>query len=205
MFDVGSLVYVQFDEPGQGGDASYRPAAVAECDGSKFVAEFADHVFVSVGARAAVRGNIDEKFSMATAKVQAFLRTKPRPALRFVVIGQPELAELRSTFRVSAAGVKLTAELADETDCDVLDVSVSGVSAITPNEYTVGQQLQVAICNEGKRFVGRARVCSVRPFCDGRHRLGLQVLAGEHELAGGLQRVSMAVQREHLRRLSAST
>ena len=87
----------------------------------------------------------------------------------------------------------------------MVDVSATGFAVIAAEQYMVTDIIEVTIRFEGETFNGRGRIESARELGVGRTRYGLHCVDGkstDETLSKGLQQISAAVQRQHLRRLS---
>jgi len=117
-------------------------------------------------------------------------------------VGEPVSAESRQCFRVSTVMSGRTAVLGDEAGCDLLDVSVTGFSVNASEQHDVGDQVPAVHEHDGRRYSGRTSVQSVAAVRDGSYRYGLHCVNDDQSraLTEALQQISMAVQREHLRR-----
>ena len=133
--------------------------------------------------------------------VQAF--DNPRPQT-FVIqtVGDCISAESRQCFRVSTVLSNRTATIGGESDCDLLDVSITGFSVKASKEYAIGEQVDAIHDHDGRRYTGKACVQSIAPLRNGEFRYGLYCVndAESKALTDALQKISMAVQREQLRR-----
>lgn len=118
------------------------------------------------------------------------------------LIGDPVSAESRQCFRVSTVMSGRTAALDDESDCDLLDVSVTGFAVKANTRHNVGDHVVSVHEHEGRRYSGKTCVQSATPMRDGSCRYGLHCMNEDESRAmtEALQQISMAVQREHLRR-----
>jgi len=119
-------------------------------------------------------------------------------------VGEPSSAESRDTYRVSTLLAQLTADVLNEEDCALVDVSATGFAIITKQHLQVGQVVPVCPKFEGKKFEGEACVQSIRHLGDGRIRYGMHCVTkrGAGMLMRGLQQISMAIQRQQLKRMS---
>ena len=93
----------------------------------------------------------------------------------------------------------------DEENCAVLDVSATGFAVLAAKQHMVSKVVDTIVCSANENFCGRVRIESVRESNCGRFRYGLHCVdarPSREALRIGLQKISAAVQREHLRRLS---
>ena len=131
----------------------------------------------------------------------------PQLLISFKTTGEPVSAESRQHYRVSTVITGYQADLNTERACRVLDVSGTGLSIVSGESYAIGNAVDVSIVEDGRTYAGKACVQSVRDLGGGRTRYGLHCvsyLKAKGTLAEGLQRASMRIQREQLRRLAGS-
>jgi len=125
--------------------------------------------------------------------------------IQFVFRGEPVSAEQRENYRVSAVVADLRVDISDESECKLVDVSVTGCSAIVSGNYDLGQHVQITLYHENEPITGKAIVRGVRQLDAVRIRLGLLCILGcdtDGTFKKGLREITMAVQRSQLRRLS---
>ncbi len=130
----------------------------------------------------------------------------PKLLISFKTTGDPVSAESRQWYRVSTVVVGYQADLNAEKDCRVLDVSKTGLAVVSEETYTIGNVVSVSIVEDGQTYTGNICVQSVRDLGQGQTRYGLHCVSdktAQGTLADGLQRASMRIQREQLRRISA--
>ncbi|MFH1419374.1 MAG: PilZ domain-containing protein [Planctomycetota bacterium] len=131
----------------------------------------------------------------------------PRFLISFKTTGEPVSAESRQHYRVSTVLMGYQADLNVEKACHVLDVSSTGLAVISRKCYTVGNVVDVSIVEDGQTYTGNVCVQSIRDLGKGRTRYGLHCVSHQKApgtLAEGLQRASMRIQREQLRRLAGN-
>ena len=114
-------------------------------------------------------------------------------------VGDPVSAESRESYRASVISADMAAEVGEERDLSVQDVSATGFAVVSANEYPIGTVLEVAINYEGDFYSGTASVQSIREFSSKRIRYGMRALEGS-DLPDGLHQICMAVQRLQLER-----
>ena len=127
--------------------------------------------------------------------------------MRYAVelLGESVSAESRQTFRVSTVISGRTAQFADEGDVPLVDVSASGYAVIASGKHNVGEIIKTTLVHDGREFTGTACVQSICQLDPSRIRYGMYCVEKRqpgNNLNQGLLTVSMAVQREQLRRLS---
>ena len=114
-------------------------------------------------------------------------------------VGDAVSAEFRQYSRAIAISANLFAVLGEDRDLTVQDVSPTGFAVVSKVEYSIGATLDVSLTFDGDIYSGTALVQSIREFSSGRIRYGLRVLE-QGDLQDGLQQISLAVQRQQLRR-----
>lgn len=121
-------------------------------------------------------------------------------------VGDAISAESRQNYRVSTISADLEAQVGEEANLQVQDLSSTGFAVLASTEYQIGQTMEVAIQHEETQCHGIASVQSIREFGPGRIRYGLRAIDEDphtSEFLEVLQRISLAVQREQLQRSGA--
>ncbi len=150
---------------------------------------------------------IERVFTQQAAHVTAVDNEDLCPVIEFRTTGEPVSVEGRQAFRVSAAATDLTAKLGDQNDCQLLDVSCSGFSVVASAGHSIAKVLDVTLWNEGRAYSGKAVVQSIRELAPGRIRYGLHCAEGraaQPELLEALRILTLALQREQLRRMAGT-
>ena len=81
-----------------------------------------------------------------------------------------------------------------------MDVSLTGFSVISPKKYRVGRGVTATFRYEDLQHTGHVYIQSMRPRRDGRFRYGVHCVSREFQAV--MQKISMALQRQQLRRIS---
>ena len=118
--------------------------------------------------------------------------------------GEPLSAESRLAYRVSTLIAELVADLGSEKSCPLQDVSATVFSVMATKSHAVGAVVKATLYFNDKQFSGSAYVQSIKDVGHGRFRYGLHSVDDKQstgDLLKGLQQISMAIQREQLRRL----
>ena len=147
------------------------------------------------------------EFMQQPACIETTADAQGKLLVGFRTIGEPMSAERRQCYRVSTLIACLEARLGEHS-CHLVDVSVTGFAVITDQEHSIGTVLPVTLFYEGMEYSGEACVQSTRKLTKGRMRYGLHAVVDKSErstLQAGLVHISMAVQREQLRRMSGSS
>ena len=145
------------------------------------------------------------KFARQPARIVVIVNTPSGRTFTFQFTGDAVSGETRQCYRVSTIMATVTATLGDEENCQVVDVSPTGFAVIAAEQYKTTDIVEATIRFEGETFSGRGRIESARELNAGRIRYGLHCVDGksnDETLGKGLQQISAAVQRQHLRRLS---
>ncbi len=212
MVGVGSGFFVQI--PNDSGHRVLHPAKVSGQVGDVFTAELEEPgIEFEEGQGFLVYFEKRRDFLQQPACIQEIDEAdpvgEPGPALTisFVTQGEAVSAESRQCYRVSTVMANMTAKLGEEGGCQLLDVSATGFSAIAAAEYRIGDLLDAVLELDGAQFTGKVAVQSIRELSQGRIRYGTHCadstkLGGT--LKGGLNKISMFVQRQQLQRLSGA-
>ncbi|MEZ4333101.1 MAG: hypothetical protein R3F35_15180 [Myxococcota bacterium] len=121
-------------------------------------------------------------------------------------VGDPISAEARQTYRVTTIGARIEARVGSESGLPVQDLSSTGFAVLASEIYLVGQTVDVAIRHGDEACTGKASVQSFRELDSGRLRYGLRAIAEDpraQDFLSTLQRISLAVQRDQLKRSGA--
>jgi hypothetical protein len=121
-------------------------------------------------------------------------------------VGDPISADQREHERVSTLTADLAARIGEEIDCPVHDLSATGFAAVANAGLAAGQIVDVSLTFEGRCYVGRASVQSIREVGRRRVRYGLRLLTSTSgpgkPLHAELPRISLALQRSQQRSCS---
>lgn len=145
------------------------------------------------------------KFARQPARIDLIADTPSGRRFSFQFTGDAVSGETRQCYRVSTIVAAVTATFGGEENCPVVDVSATGFAVIAAEQYKATDIVEATIRFEGETFSGRGRIESAREVGAGRIRYGLHCVDGkatDETLRKGLQQISAAVQRQHLRRLS---
>ena len=132
------------------------------------------------------------------------MRGERKPVIGLVV-GGSVLKERRQHYRVSTVMIDLRAKVGADEDCPLQDVSTSSFSVIGRLRHETGTVVDATLSYKDKHYFVSARIQNVETLSSARIRYGLQCIddkIARGTLARGLQRISMAIQRQqrhHLR------
>jgi len=138
--------------------------------------------------------------AVSVAEIEKGLRIELQP------VGEPVAAEGREVYRVPCSGSDIHATLTGEPGCPLLDVSSLGFAVNAEAKLSIGQNVPVSIEWDGVNYTGTACVQSVRGIGRGRTRYGLRFLdsAEGGDLEKGLRKISLVVERQHLKNISGN-
>ena len=141
------------------------------------------------------------------AKIEVGYSDEEDTTVEFVTVGEPVSAESRQQFRVSTVMTDLTATLGSETDCKLLNISAVGLAVFATAHHDIGSTVNASVCHEGKTFSGSVCVQSIRCMDKDQIRHGMHCVDGKGSngsLESGLRKMTVAVQRQQLRRLASA-
>jgi len=190
--------------PDETGQRTLHPGSVVEADEDRFTAVFeADGLVVEDEQDVFIYCEIDAQFAKLPGRVENVVQDSPRPVLALEMKGEPVAAESRKCHRVSTALSDHAINVAEEPDCQLMDISVVGCAVTSERQYGIGDLVTVRFSYDGASFEGAARVQSIRGLAGDKTRYGLLCVEDrslDGSLKQGLQKFSMALQREKLRR-----
>ncbi len=187
-----------------------HPACIAGVSDGTYTAQLEENdLSIEAGDDVFVYFEVRNEFMQQPARVSTVFASEPALTIGFELQGDPVSAESRQCYRVSTAVSDLPAQLGDDEHGRLLDVSATGFSIESSEEFEVGQKVQATLHYEGKSFSGAASVQSRKELDGGRIRYGLHCTEShakgkDSNLLKGMQQISMSVQREHLRRRSGA-
>jgi len=144
-------------------------------------------------------------FMQQTATVVSLDEEDGEKIIAIELTSQPASAESREFHRVSTIFAELTASIGKEDACPLVDVSTMGFALISTETFQIGDILSTELRFENGVYPGKTCVQSVRDLGAGRIRYGLLPLADDEsgtQMFAGMQRMTIALQRQQLRRLS---
>lgn len=181
-----------------------RSATVVEsCDQSFSIQFDGDSLELDEGQELIAYFHAGRDFMQQIVRVIELLDGGDKLVVDLEPVGDAASAEQRQTYRASAISADLFAELGEDRDLTVQDVSTTGFAVVSSAEYLIGTTIDVSLSFEGDMFSGTASVQSIREFTPTRIRYGLRALEGG-DLSDGLSQISLAVQRQHLKRQSGA-
>lgn len=141
-------------------------------------------------------------------RMEASLGPRPRPrssdrsVIELRMTGTATRVEQRQAYRVCVTGLGMGMRIAGAGFAQVLDASVDGLGVLSAIPLPVDEQRVVTLQFGDQAVSGAmvARNCTMR--ADGRFRIGLEAAQDQSDLRRQLQSLTMAVQREQIRRLT---
>ena len=147
---------------------------------------------------------MDRQFMRQAARIGSVIGSEPRTLVEFETIGDPDSAEHRQTLRISTVGADLTATFGSEQKCQVVDISPTGLAVYATKNHEIGSQIDVILHFEGEEFQGTVQIMAAiqrkNEFRYGVHCLD-EATSGS-SLNNGLGKITMAIQRQQLARVS---
>jgi len=206
MLGVGHGCFVNF--PSASRERVLHQARIIAGDGKRYTVECAEYeLSVEPEEHKLLFYNLRRNFVQHPIVVIEVLETGPHLVFTFETTGSPASAQSREFFRVSTVVSGMHVDVGPEADCQLLDVSVNGLSIAANGDYKIGRILIVRIHFEGKDYTGTARIQGARRLPDNRMRYGMlcfsDALSGEN-LQAGLRQITMTMQRKQLKRLSGT-
>jgi PilZ domain len=161
---------------------------------------------------AAIEENVDgflhfeqkQKFFQQAARVVRKESAEPT-VFELKLQGQPVSAESRQCYRVSCLGAGIKATVADEKDCEVVDVSATGLAFYATGTFEIGRQVRITFFYNGDEYVGQGTIQSMRRVSARLIRYGLHcgdTKSKTDTLARSLASINQSIQRDQLRRLA---
>lgn len=125
-------------------------------------------------------------------------------AVALKLVGEPASAEQRQIYRVSVPTADIRARIDREVNCHVVDVSSEGFAAVTRQEYKIGSTVKASFNFEGNDVQADARVQTMKRRSDGKYRYGFFVAEKKSPARKALAAISIAMQRQQLKRLAGA-
>lgn len=200
----GTGCFVQ--APDESNQRILQSAVVEECTNNTYTAELQeDAAPLESGQDIFVYYEFRNEFMRQPARIDLIADLPLGRTFSFQFTGDAVSAERRKCYRVSTVMATVTATFGGEDDCPVVDVSATGFAVIAAKRYKATDIVTATVRFESEMFSGQGRIESIRELEVGRIRYGLHCVDGkstDETLRKGLQQISAAVQRQHLRRLS---
>ena len=124
------------------------------------------------------------------------------PSADYAALGEPVSAESRQHYRVSVQATAIEAQVGADRQCLVQDLSATGFAAMAAEQHKIGNTLHVGFSYDGVRCEGTAIVQSSCERREGNRYGFLAADADGGAMRASLNQISLAVQREQLKRIS---
>jgi hypothetical protein len=183
--------------------------------GAVVVARFEEPIGAAAGANVQVYAEMRGKFYQQGATVRAVPATdaegKPiaaeTPVVELQRVGEPVSAESRGSYRVATTISNIFCTLTNDAKTkrnplQVVDVSPEGFAILMPAAPSVGTMLAVRWEFAGIVVEGPARVQTIKQTRGGSFRVGLLLPDRASPARKAIEKASVALQRDQLRRAS---
>ena len=147
---------------------------------------------------------VNRKFMRQTAQVKSVTKTESNTQFEFETFGQPFSAESRQALRISSVGADLSATFGSEENCEVVDISPTGFAVYGKKKHEIGSQVEATLNFQGEAFKGMVNIMTAIERKGG-IRYGVLCIDDTKfgsSLKNGLGRITMAIQRQQLARIS---
>jgi len=203
MLNAGTPVFVMIHDEDPD-DRALHPGTVVQDNHDTCTIEFHEEILIVLAGQSCTVLYYEDglSFRQRSASVDAVMDSGT-PIVTLRATGNAESAESRQSFRVSTILAPITARVGQEEGCRVLDISATGFSIQTDQQYATGLSLQAEIEFDGKTFSGPVQVQGLRPLPHGGNRCGLRCdgRGAAENLEKALQHITMTIQRRQLRRM----
>ncbi len=145
---------------------------------------------------------MDRQFMRQAARIGSVIGTEPRTLVEFETVGDPDSAEHRQTLRISTVGADLSATFGSEQECQVVDISPTGLAVYATKSHEIGSQVDVILHFEGEEFQGTVSIMAAIERKN-EIRYGVHCIdeaKSGSSLKNGLGKITMAIQRQQLAR-----
>lgn len=206
MLKADDKVFFRLPREDRSSKRVLRPASVCAYEDEACTLRLEElGVRVEPGEDAFLHFEARRKFMQQLARV---LRKETEQPLVLVLqlLAAPFSSESRQCFRVSCLGENVRALVEDETGCEVVDLSATGLAFYSRRQIALGSQLQLELTYAGKSYAGRVTIMSSRRMTPKTLRYG--VLCTERDggsLARSLAAINLAIQAEQQRRLAGKS
>lgn len=147
---------------------------------------------------------MESQFMRQAARIGSVTGAGSEILVEFETVGEPFSAENRQALRISSVGTDLKATFGDEENCEVVDVSATGFALYAKKEHKIDSEVEAKLYFEGETFKGTVNIMAVVKR-KGQIRYGVRCSDDPQtgaSLKNGLGRITMAIQRKQLARLS---
>ncbi|HMB96090.1 MAG TPA: PilZ domain-containing protein [Tepidisphaeraceae bacterium] len=183
------------------------PAKVLDIYGDDAVVELEEPVVLKPGTQSNVFAEWLGRFFQQGITIVADDDANSEQAscmVRFTSFGEPVSAESRGSYRVSIAAQRVYARIGLQERCHVVDVSAEGFAVVCKRPLTVGEMVEVSLSHEGVHIAAAMKVQGVNELSNGTLRFGLFAPEKKSPARAGLQKLSLIMQRQQLKRFAGA-
>jgi len=145
----------------------------------------------------------DEAFCTFSCQVLRMESAGPQPVVSIVQTGPTERHEQRETFRVGVFDQWVSAEVNDEDQAEVVNISYQGLGMVLEDgSYAVGTWLKVVLTFDTETAEGYMQIRNRKERKDGRYRYGLMADPDCASLVKALNDITQTLQQVKARRAS---
>ncbi|MCG8406770.1 MAG: hypothetical protein MI923_16360 [Phycisphaerales bacterium] len=206
MLDIGSSFFLQI--PSKSKQRRLHPVEVVGCSADTYTAKFEeDNIPLEADQDVLIYFEEKREFMQQAAHVSTSMHDETKLIIEFQTTGDPVSAESRQCYRVSTVMADLAADFGSEKNCPLLDVSCTGLAVIAAEAHDIGSLADIKLTYENREYAGKSVVQSERELSKGRIRYGLLCVKEKQattNLMRGLEYMTVALQREQLRRLAVT-
>ncbi len=159
------------------------------------------------GQRVLVFERQARRFMQRSARIESVTESEDgHRRVILVLLSDAVTAESRDSYRVTTMARDLEIVVNSNDRCAVLDLSSTGFSLKSSEDYCVGDILEIELTVAGKVYTGTATLRNARLFGAHTHRYGLHCVEDEggEELSQSLGSLTSLLQREQVSLLAGS-
>lgn len=200
MIEATTRIYVRDPER----EDNLIPGVVNETLGDKIIVRFLQPISIPTGVETQILfHNQQNSFTRVPCQLQRMFSKGQYPTGALVLTGEAEVAENRSSYRVSINDGMVAAVVNTEDKGEVINVSNGGIAVLfDTKEYKIDQWLNIIIHYDCDEHRGRMQVRGVFRQDDGRFRYGLMADPNGPEMVSQLARISQELQQVKAKRAS---
>lgn len=176
--------------------------AIALENNTQCTIEFEESIELATEGDVTLYAEWRAKFHQQAGKVIGPVEGAAKPTFNFSRAGEPVNCESRGCYRVSVVSQGYTGAVGPQKTTLLADVSVEGISVITPKPVKLGTMIEVAFRVEDVVIAGLLRVQGEKTLPDSRLRYGLYAFEKKSPIRKSLESLSAILQRGQLRRLA---
>lgn len=196
MLDVGTSFLIQFTEATLHKNAICSATLRDTIDGL-FTAElWEEDADIETGQEFIAYYDIDGIFVKQFARIEMTLPSDTTSLISFRLLDTPKTADKREDYRIAIQDYNLTADICNETNCPLIDVSNFSFAVHATGKYALASIVTVVLQFKGTRYLGKATVESVTDLPDGRIRYGFRYVDNSRasvSLKTGIQLIKLTL------------